>query len=557
LAKTSYVLVSVESFAGRRTVPFGGTIAMPRLAELVGKGVTYDDAVATTTLARPSAVSLLTGVSPDRSGVRDNIHDALGPKLPTLGDIAKAGGFETAAFVASPFVSYSSGLPRGFELFDGPDMLAIGPSQHAPRIVPAASVAGHFKEWLGARDAQKPYFAWIHFSDLNALAIPVPSSTDRTKAANERDPLEPYDKTLGKLDTGIGAVLDALKGAGAPVTLILVGTHGVLLGEGDRFGEGFWLARETLRVPLVVVPRADAAEGTARHEGRPTWLPDVAATVARALGGSLDAASDGVPLETTPPSERVRLAWGFATDDQLGWKPQTAVIESGDPVVFEGSTAVLGTASPRGSGAVAARPATPRVRVLPEPQRDALKKAGITLGAASAAVRPPAKPQAWLKQLQLVRLYLAADRPLLARRQIKEMFEVDPHALAPLLAQAYLFSTASREGSGPVKRDLLARYPDRSDALHWAAHLALTAKKNDEAQALLEAALGVGPVEPEMHYDLACVRALLGDKPGALEALDQALVAGYRNWDWIDKDPDLATVRSDPGFVAIVQHHGR
>src|SRR6188474_2777932 len=44
----SQILITVESFAGRRVVPFGGTIAMPRLMELASTGVTYDDAVSTT-----------------------------------------------------------------------------------------------------------------------------------------------------------------------------------------------------------------------------------------------------------------------------------------------------------------------------------------------------------------------------------------------------------------------------------------------------------------------------------------------------------------------------
>ncbi len=60
-----------------------------------------------------------------------------------------------------------------------------------------------------------------------------------------------------------------------------------------------------------------------------------------------------------------------------------------------------------------------------------------------------------------------------------------------------------------------------------------------------------------MYYDLACARSLRGDPKGALEALDRALGAGYRNWDWIDKDPDLAATRADRGFPGLLGAHGR
>jgi hypothetical protein len=60
-----------------------------------------------------------------------------------------------------------------------------------------------------------------------------------------------------------------------------------------------------------------------------------------------------------------------------------------------------------------------------------------------------------------------------------------------------------------------------------------------------------------MHYDLACVRSIRGDLDGALAELDRALTAGYRNWDWIDKDPDLVAIRADRRFPELLRTHGR
>ena len=543
-AGASQILITIDAIAMRRLVPFGGLNAMPRVAELVSAGTSYDDAVSTTNLARPALVTILTGVSPDRSRVRDNIHDALPEGLPTLAEGARKLGFETAAFVSTPFVSYSSGLQHGFELFDGPEALVVGPAQHAPPVVAAGTVADHFKQWLAARKPGKPYFAWIHLADLNGLAVPLPSPPTKT-GERQPDDFAPYNDTLAKIDGAIGAILDAVHAdsRSSGVEWTLAGTHGTFLGEGGRYGDAFWLTDETLHVPVVRVVGATRAPKRPPHDLRATWLPDVAATLAQAMGITLDPKAEGVPLDTAPPPGRARLAWGYALDDQLGWPPETAVRDGAGFVVTN-------------TGAEA-RAAVPRSRVLPPEARGAVERAGITLGRATIPESPPKQPEAWLRDLQLVRRFLGMDHLAPAGRRSKQLVEAAPDAFASNVARAYFFiSEPSKEGA-TLRDKLLARFPERSEALHWAAHVELVDKRLDAAAALLDAAIAVGPVEPEMHYDLACVRSLRGDPKGAMEELERALGAGYRNWDWIDKDPDLAAARADRGFPALLGAHGR
>lgn len=170
--RASQILITIDAVAARHLAPFGGSVAMPRLSATAAAGTIYDDALTTTPVARPALVTILTGVAPDRSGIRDNIHDALDASAPTIAEDARKGGVETAAFVSTPFASFSSGLQRGFELFDGPEAIVVGPAQHRPPIVEAGVVAEHFGQWLGSRSPGKPFFAWIHLSDLNGLATP-------------------------------------------------------------------------------------------------------------------------------------------------------------------------------------------------------------------------------------------------------------------------------------------------------------------------------------------------------------------------------------------------
>ena len=55
----------------------------------------------------------------------------------------------------------------------------------------------------------------------------------------------------------------------------------------------------------------------------------------------------------------------------------------------------------------------------------------------------------------------------------------------------------------------------------------------------------------DVWYNLACSCSLLGQVDGALEALKQAIKCGYREWHWMDNDPDLANVRADPRYKEL------
>jgi len=562
-ARPSVILVTVDAIAPRHLKPFGGPRVMPKLEAVAASGTSYDDVMTTSPVARPALVTILTGACPDRSGVRDNIHDALTGSTTSVAELAQKSGFETAAFVSTPFASYASGLQRGFDLFDGPEESIIGPSQHHPPVVAAGAVAGHFKQWLASRTPGKPIFAWVHLADLNG-AVPIPPESVGSSVKRSGDPLEDYERELGVVDEAVGTITAALQAdAGARnAMVVIVGTHGVYLGEGGRFGDAFWLADETLRVPLIRLTHlSDPAATPPKHDPRPTWLPDVAATLMRAVSSELPKGQDGVSLDDAPPAGRLRLAWSFAPDDQLAWPPLTAVKEGSALSVFsaasDGQLQPVGDVSPSAAAAAATRAALPRRRVLTDALRDAATRAGAKLGTGGYHASPPKDAEAWLRDLQIDRWFLAHRRPQLAARQARDLLARAPDALAVLLIRTYMLSAQPSDELTEVRDKLLSLYPDRSEALHWSAHVSLMTKDYARAAALLDTAIAVGPVEPEMYYDRACVHVLQGDVKAGLAALETALSAGYRNWEWMDKDPDLAAVRSNPEFVALLKTHGR
>jgi len=66
--------------------------------------------------------------------------------------------------------------------------------------------------------------------------------------------------------------------------------------------------------------------------------------------------------------------------------------------------------------------------------------------------------------------------------------------------------------------------------------------KVDERLARLE------PSNPMVFYNLACSYSLSGEMDHAVDALEKALQLGYRDFDWLARDPDLKKLRSHVAF---------
>ena len=66
--------------------------------------------------------------------------------------------------------------------------------------------------------------------------------------------------------------------------------------------------------------------------------------------------------------------------------------------------------------------------------------------------------------------------------------------------------------------------------------------KVDERLARLE------PGNPLVFYNLACSYSLAGDIDQAANALERALQLGYRDFEWLARDPDLKQLRAHIAF---------
>ena len=60
------------------------------------------------------------------------------------------------------------------------------------------------------------------------------------------------------------------------------------------------------------------------------------------------------------------------------------------------------------------------------------------------------------------------------------------------------------------------------------------------------------PQNATAHYNLACSLALSKRKRDALRSLRQAVELGYRDFDWMQQDPDLDGLKEHPGFNVLL-----
>jgi hypothetical protein len=426
-------------------------------------------------------------------------------------------------------------------------------------MTPEGEVADRFAQWITGLSPGTRFFVWLHLAGLPVLSKTEESLEDSTKAYGER---------LAATDQALAKILDTLQAAGRlpDTAVVLVGTHGFLLGEDGARGSSYWLRPETLRVALVVkgAAGADSFPPGTRSSAR-VWLPDVAATLAALGSVTLPAGREGIDLVLAEreTGSRIRRAWTWAPDDELAWPTLTAV-DDGTGWRSFGSDELAASPSSEGSRALElarSRPATPRPRELPGDLKERMEAEGLVVGWQEEP-EPQPEPVArteLLTKLQMARRQFRSDGNILGgRTRSRQLLRTRPDNLALIETMFYVQQQIGAKGRA---RDLveraIKRYPLRPGLLHWGGHAFQLAGESAKGELLLEAALAIRGRDPELLYDLACAHALRGDIGGAVERLGQAIDAGFTHWRHIEQDRDLVAVRGDPRYAALLASHGR
>ena len=311
------VLVTIDTLRADHAT----ATVMPSLAALAARGMRFTAARTVAPLTLPAHTSVMTGLYPPRHGVRLNGGKGLSPDVPTLAQIFRTAGYDTAAFIGAFVLDRRFGLAEGFAHYDDRidrDASAMDKLEAERR---GSLVVDGAIEWLTRRERppDRPLFLWVHLYDPHAPYAPPAS------AAPSSDPyrgeVEYADQQLGRLlavlsSRGCG---DGGRGGGGrpDCVVVVVSDHGESLGDHGEPGHGMLLYESAMRIPFVI-----AGPGVAHGERHdPVSLVDVAPTVLARTGLAPLASIDGHDLFAGPPPAD-RQVYGETEYPRLaGWAP--------------------------------------------------------------------------------------------------------------------------------------------------------------------------------------------------------------------------------------------
>jgi len=190
--------------------------------------------------------------------------------------------------------------------------------------------------------------------------------------------------------------------------------------------------------------------------------------------------------------------------------------------------------------------ATPQVKSTPMPSTASRKQTTPTAQPPAAHRQPTGDEAAALRAFERAHKEFSRGRFAEARTLFRAL--VEQHAgVSEITARArtYLAIAETRLRSEPM-------LPRDADSLYDRGVIELNRGEFVAAQELFERALKREPEAAHVHYGLAATRARLGSIGSALESLQQALELQPRLRVRAQHDQDLAALRNDPEFDALI-----
>ena len=358
LPRGNVLLITIDTLRRDRVGAFGGRGGLtPTLDQLAANGIRYERTYAHVPMTLAAHTSILTGLTPRRTGVHTNTLTRLDSSIDTLATVLKADGYRTGAFVGAFVLDARFGLTRGFDVYDDHVPIARSASFHVAERS-ATEVVKLAGDWIlsqqsliapettapdtahPTRDtahqapstahptpdtahpapstqhpALGPWFTWIHLFDPHA---PYAASADC-----RADGRSAYDAEVACTDRAIAVLLDRLRAAHAIDRTLIVVTadHGESLGEHGETTHGLFAYNPTLAVPLII-----AGAGTGRVDV-PVAHADIMPTILDIIGAPPRRNLDGQSLLGELAADRPIYFESLDAYLTRGWAPLRGVIQ--------------------------------------------------------------------------------------------------------------------------------------------------------------------------------------------------------------------------------------
>lgn len=332
----SVILISIDTLRADHLGCYGyGKSTSPHIDQLAAEGILYRETASTSSFTLPTHASMMTGLFPSSHGATYQNRDpdsflvrGMSNVYPTMAEILREAGYETAGFISGPLLSRQFGFARGFGLYDDrydrlqstrARLLArswlFGSLYRAGLFVDrdldsqrvAEEVNPLVETWLAQRGGvARPFFLFVHYWDPHGPYEPpsplnmredgtplgVPFDMDRLLIGDYTltpgalaDTIELYDREIQYVDRHVGKLLETLEMGGwlDKAIVFLTSDHGESFGEHGHWEHSRVLYDDLLRVPFIVRLPGGRAAGTVVEDlvAQPT---DILPTVLSLIG---------------------------------------------------------------------------------------------------------------------------------------------------------------------------------------------------------------------------------------------------------------------------------
>jgi arylsulfatase A-like enzyme len=326
--RPNIVLLSVDTLRADRLGCYGYDLpTSPQVDKFAGNALLFEDALCEVPLTFPSMGAMLTSRYPRATGTTRN-GLRMPENVPTIAEAFQKAGYHTFCVQSNwTLKGKLSKMDRGFDVYD--DKFR---NKRWGLILPeriSDQVNECTLEQLAQRPDDKPFFAWIHYSDPHAPYKMHkgfnPSGKKPFFKSNTDKVRIKYDSEVAYTDHKIAEILAALP---ENTAVVFVADHGESLYEHDYLGHGRRVYQDNLRIPLII-----RAPGLAAGRSRvPVRGVDIAPTLLGLAG--IDPLPGMVGLDilrANIPLDRVRVleTYGGAVPKLPGAK---AVLADAKPI---------------------------------------------------------------------------------------------------------------------------------------------------------------------------------------------------------------------------------
>lgn len=313
--KNNVIVYLVDTLRADRLGTYGYARGLtPELDAFAQRATLFENAYAQTSWTRPAVVSVFTGMWPAAHGVNRS-KDRLPEETVVLADVFKEAGYENIGFVANPNVYRRFGLGQGFDHY-----------RHMPgRKPPSDKINDEIVAWLDQRDAERPFFLYVHTVDPHDPYEPPEEFRERFAPGTEELLALPkkarwlkehrqglsdlYDAEVAFNDASFGELVKELEARGLleDTMVVFLSDHGEEFQEHGSWTHGHKLFDESVRVPLIV-----KWPGQRQGERRSDLAQqiDVPATILSELGLPWPEAFEGRDL-AVPAGDRPPVAFSY------------------------------------------------------------------------------------------------------------------------------------------------------------------------------------------------------------------------------------------------------